>query len=135
MMTKHRTFQTQSGDIFPPLPAIDLGWKAQPKVRSLENTHHKPGGGNVEIPQSKLQWSAEPKVGSRDENHANRSKKRPRSYDGIEYIKFPSIYRKRVNDLNRWEDPKTTEEGAYVHIVNKKISGSPKGWFFGQCSS
>ena len=40
--------------------------EAKPKVGSLENIHHKPGGGTVTIEDHKLDWSQEPKVGSLD---------------------------------------------------------------------
>ncbi|CAF1604716.1 unnamed protein product, partial [Didymodactylos carnosus] len=44
-------------------------WNATPKVGSLNNATHKPGGGSVKIANQKLQWTAKSKVGSLENAH------------------------------------------------------------------
>lgn len=53
------TFQIQS---------VKLQWNAKPKVGSLENKTHKPGGGDKKIESIKLDFKdkAKPKIGSKD---------------------------------------------------------------------
>lgn len=48
------------------VPHFGRDWnkKAAPKVKSLANTHHTPGGGNVQIIDQKLNWKAKPKIES-----------------------------------------------------------------------
>jgi len=41
-----------------------LQWNAKPKIGSLENANHKPGGGNVRIESKKVQVEARSKIGS-----------------------------------------------------------------------
>lgn len=45
-----------------------LVWNAKSKIGSLENTTHKPGGGDKKIESVKLDFKdkAKPKVGSKD---------------------------------------------------------------------
>lgn len=47
---------------------MKLQWNAKPKVGSLENATHKPGGGEKKIESVKLDFKdkAKPKVGSKD---------------------------------------------------------------------
>ena len=48
-----------------------LEWKGQPKVDSLVNVQHRPGGGTVRVESQRLQFrrQASSKVGSRDNIH------------------------------------------------------------------
>ena len=48
-----------------------LEWKGQPKVGSLANAKHRPGGGNVQVETQRLEFrrQASSKVGSRDNIH------------------------------------------------------------------
>lgn len=43
-----------------------LQWNAKPKIGSLDNAHHKPGGGDKKIEEVKLDFKekAKPKIGS-----------------------------------------------------------------------
>ncbi|XP_076455481.1 uncharacterized protein LOC143290076 [Babylonia areolata] len=41
-------------------------WKAEPRVGSLDNVRHVPGGGEVGIEHRRLSWQAKPRVGSLD---------------------------------------------------------------------
>lgn len=52
----------------PALPPINLGWRDRVNavVGSLDNYHHKPGGGDKVVPTQKLHWQAKAKVGSMD---------------------------------------------------------------------
>lgn len=45
-----------------------LQWNAKSKIGSLENAHHKPGGGDKKIETIKTDFKdkAKPKVGSKD---------------------------------------------------------------------
>lgn len=43
-----------------------MQWSAKSKIGSLENAHHKPGGGDKKIESQKLEFKAKPKVGSKD---------------------------------------------------------------------
>lgn len=47
---------------------MKLNWNAKPKVGSLDNATHKPGGGDKKIESVKLDFKdkAKPKVGSKD---------------------------------------------------------------------
>lgn len=47
---------------------VKLQWNAKPKVGSLDNATHKPGGGEKKIESVKLDFKekAKPKVGSKD---------------------------------------------------------------------
>lgn len=47
---------------------VKLQWNAKPKVGSLENATHKPGGGEKKIESVKLDFKdkAKPKIGSLD---------------------------------------------------------------------
>ena len=47
---------------------MKLQWSAKPKVGSLDNAAHKPGGGEKKIESVKLDFKekAKPKVGSKD---------------------------------------------------------------------
>jgi microtubule-associated protein tau len=50
------------------IPSVKLQWNAKPKVGSLENKTHKPGGGDKKIETVKLDFKdkAKPKIGSKD---------------------------------------------------------------------
>ena len=41
-----------------------LNWNAESRIRSLDNHHHVPGGGDKKIENRKLDWSVESKIGS-----------------------------------------------------------------------
>lgn len=45
-----------------------LQWEAKSKIGSLENAHHKPGGGDKKIESIKTEFKdkAKPRVGSKD---------------------------------------------------------------------
>lgn len=45
---------------------MKLQWNAKPKIGSLDNAAHKPGGGNVKIESRKIQIEAKSKIGSLD---------------------------------------------------------------------
>lgn len=47
---------------------VKLQWNAKSKIGSLENTSHRPGGGDKKIETVKLDFKdkAKPKVGSKD---------------------------------------------------------------------
>lgn len=47
---------------------VKLQWHARPKVGSLDNASHKPGGGDKKIESMKLDFKdkAKPKIGSTD---------------------------------------------------------------------
>lgn len=50
------------------IQSVKLQWNAKPKVGSLDNAAHKPGGGDKKIESVKLDFKdkAKPKVGSKD---------------------------------------------------------------------
>lgn len=50
------------------IQSVKLQWNAKPKVGSLENKTHKPGGGDKKIETVKLDFKdkAKPKIGSKD---------------------------------------------------------------------
>lgn len=54
--------------IFLQIQSVKLQWNAKPKVGSLENKTHKPGGGDKKIETVKLDFKdkAKPKIGSKD---------------------------------------------------------------------
>ena len=41
-----------------------LNWNAESRIRSLDNHHHVPGGGDKKIENRRLDWSVESRVGS-----------------------------------------------------------------------
>ena len=45
-----------------------LQWNAKPKIGSLDNAHHKPGGGDkrIEVIKTDFRDKAAPKIGSKD---------------------------------------------------------------------
>lgn len=61
ILTKFFTFRFQ-------IQSVKLQWNAKPKVGSLENKTHKPGGGDKKIETVKLDFKdkAKPKIGSKD---------------------------------------------------------------------
>lgn len=61
MLTDHDLFGLQ-------IQSVKLQWNAKPKVGSLENKTHKPGGGDKKIETVKLDFKdkAKPKIGSKD---------------------------------------------------------------------
>lgn len=56
------------------LPPIDLGWTAEPVIRSFENIKHRPGGGLMKIYTQRLYWGVEAKVGSLENRDYNRNR-------------------------------------------------------------
>lgn len=56
-----------SKDLFQ-ITQVKLQWNAKPKVGSLDNATHKPGGGEKKIESVKLDFKdkAKPKIGSLD---------------------------------------------------------------------
>ncbi|KAH9524358.1 hypothetical protein Btru_054263 [Bulinus truncatus] len=48
------------------IPHLKLNWKRKSRVGSLENIHHHPGGGEVYIMNQHLEWRSKPRVGSQD---------------------------------------------------------------------
>lgn len=50
------------------IQSVKLQWNAKPKVGSLDNKTHKPGGGDKKIETVKLDFKdkAKPKIGSKD---------------------------------------------------------------------
>ena len=51
----HLTFQIENRK---------LNWNAESRIRSLDNHHHVPGGGDKKIENRRLDWSVESRVGS-----------------------------------------------------------------------
>lgn len=89
-------------------------WRSDARIGSLDNVHHVPRGGDISIPNQRVEWQARPKIGSLD----NVTHRPEPSAVSIPKNKVSWLGRSRVGSL---ENIHHRPGGGTVHIVNNRI--------------